>query len=105
MTILQAVAAGLPIVTTKIRAAADYLEEPANCLWVEPRNPAMLAESIGRVLDTPALQASMKENNLRLAKDFDVELVAEEYLQMFQEAAGRRTTEREAIASQERRHR
>jgi len=99
MTILQAVAAGLPIITTKIRAAADYLKEPANCLWVEPRNPAMLAESIGRLLGTPGLQLSMKENNLSLAKDFAVEVVAGEYLRQFQEAARRKHADRRGIAN------
>jgi glycosyltransferase involved in cell wall biosynthesis len=86
MTILQAVAAGMPIVTTKIRAAADYLAEPANCLWVEPRNPALLAERITRLLDAPGLQTSMRDNNLALAADFAVETVATEYLRIFKEA-------------------
>ncbi len=84
MTILQGVAAGLPIITTKIRAAADYLQDPKNCFWVEPRNADMLAERIGRLLRTPELQMSMKENNLLLAKEFAVEIVAGEYLRVFQ---------------------
>jgi glycosyltransferase involved in cell wall biosynthesis len=86
MTILQAVAAGMPIITTKIRAAADHLAEPANCLWVEPRNPAALAERIRRLLDDPRLQLSMRDNNLALAADFAVETVATEYLRIFSEA-------------------
>jgi glycosyltransferase involved in cell wall biosynthesis len=94
MTILQAVAAGLPIVTTKIRAAADYLQDPANCLWVEPRNPAMLAERIARLLGTPELQMSMKENNLSLAKEFAVDIIAKEYLRIFQQAASGSTSGR-----------
>ncbi|AOY59674.1 hypothetical protein B2D07_14505 [Desulfococcus multivorans] len=84
MTILQAVAAGLPIVTTKIRATGDYLTEPANCLWVEQHDPKMLAERICRLLDTPNLRKSMKENNLALARNFAVEVVAKDYLQLFQ---------------------
>jgi glycosyltransferase involved in cell wall biosynthesis len=92
MTILQAVAAGLPIITTKIRAAADYLMDPANCLWVEPRNTAMLAEKIGRLLGMPELQMAMQKNNLSLAKAFAVDIVAGEYLQIFQQAARRYTT-------------
>jgi glycosyltransferase involved in cell wall biosynthesis len=99
MTILQAVAAGLPIITTKIRAAADYLQDPANCLWVEPRNSVMLAERIGRLLGTPDLQMSMKENNLSLANEFAVEIVAGEYLRIFQEAARRNTTSRGGITN------
>ncbi len=99
MTILQAVAAGLPIITTKIRAAADYLKEPDNCLWVEPRDPAMLAESIGRLLGTPGLQMSMKQNNLSLAQNFAVEVVAGEYLRLFQEAVRQGTPDRGGVSN------
>ncbi len=87
MTILQAVAAGLPIVTTKVRATGDYLSDPANCLWVEPRDPAMLAQSICRLLDDADLRSCMKENNLSLARDFACEVVARDYLQLFRAIA------------------
>ena len=89
MTILQAVAAGLPAVTTKIRAAADYLKAPDNCLWVEPHNPQMLAESIRAILVSPQLASSMRENNLNLSRDFAVEVVTAEYTTVFREAARR----------------
>jgi len=90
MTLLQGAAAGLPIITTKVRAAADYLNEPAHCLWVEPHNPTMIAEHICTLLDGPALQRSMKENNRCLARLFSVEVVACDYLRLFQEAAAAR---------------
>ena len=45
LTIFNAVALGLPVLTTRIRAAADYLSEPENCLWVEPRDPEGIARS------------------------------------------------------------
>jgi glycosyltransferase involved in cell wall biosynthesis len=85
MTLLQGAAAGLPIITTKIRAAADYMNEPTNCLWVEPQDPSMLANTICRLLDRPELRGSMKENNISLAKGFAVESVAKDYLRLFDE--------------------
>ena len=87
MTLLQGAAAGLPIITTKIRAAADYMSEPANCLWAEPQNPAMLAELICRLLDDRGLRHCMAENNLALAKDFSAEVVAQDYLRLFTDIA------------------
>jgi glycosyltransferase involved in cell wall biosynthesis len=89
MTILQAMAAGLPIITTRIRAAADYLKDPENCLWVTAQEPAELASAIDRLLGDTGLCQSMKENNLSLAGQFSVEIVAEEYLQMFRSLGGR----------------
>jgi glycosyltransferase involved in cell wall biosynthesis len=87
MTLLQGAAAGLPIITTKIRAAADYLTEPVNCLWVEPQDPSMLANCICRLLDRSELRESMKKSNLSLARSFAVEAVAKEYLRMFEEVS------------------
>jgi glycosyltransferase involved in cell wall biosynthesis len=83
MTLLQGAAAGLPMITTRIRAAADYLTEPPNCLWVEPQDPAMLADCICKLLDSTGLRMSMKENNVALARSFASEVVAVEYLRLF----------------------
>lgn len=85
MVIFNAAAAGLPIVTTRIRAAADYLEEPENCLWVEPKNPQMLAEKIETVLRSPELRASMSQNNKLLAAEFSVSKVTTEYVAVFEQ--------------------
>jgi len=87
MTLLQGAAAGLPIITTKIRAAADYMAEPANCLWVEPQNPTMLADCICKLLDNADLRNCMKEKNLALANDFACEVVARDYLRLFKAVA------------------
>jgi glycosyltransferase involved in cell wall biosynthesis len=85
MVVFKSLAAGLPVVTTRIRAAADYLREPDNCLWVEPRNPPMLAEKIARLLEDPTLRASMSANNRTLARSFDAETVSREYLEAYRQ--------------------
>jgi glycosyltransferase involved in cell wall biosynthesis len=83
MVIFKSIAAGLPVVTTRIRAAADYLREPDNCLWVAPRNPQMLAEKIMQLLDRTETRASMRRNNLELARQFTARVVAPEYLEIY----------------------
>jgi len=85
MVIFNAAAAGLPIITTRIRAAADYLQEPENCLWVEPRRPDMLADRITELLKSPQLRLSMAGNNTKLAARFSAELVTAEYLKVYQQ--------------------
>jgi len=83
MVIFKSIAAGLPVVTTRIRAAADYLREPDNCLWVEPQNPPMLAEKIARLLDEPEARAAMRRRNVELARRFTAPFVAPEYLEIY----------------------
>lgn len=88
--ILNSLAAGLPIITTRIRGTADYLSEPENCLWVEPKQPEMLAEKVVQVLEQPELRAQMKRNNRILAQSFTAEIVAQEYLEIYNQlVAGR----------------
>jgi glycosyltransferase involved in cell wall biosynthesis len=89
MSIFHALAAGMPIVTTRIRGAADYLEEPRNCLWVESRNPAMLAEKIALLLKNPDMRRAMAEANRKLAQQFSPEIVTREYLQVYRKVIGR----------------
>jgi glycosyltransferase involved in cell wall biosynthesis len=85
MVIFNAAAAGLPIITTRIRAAADYLQEPLNCLWVEPRRPEMLAERVISLLTDSQLRAAMSANNQQLAAQFSPEIVTREYLQAYEQ--------------------
>jgi glycosyltransferase involved in cell wall biosynthesis len=83
MAIFNAAAAGLPILTTRIRGAADYLREPENCLWVEPRRPDLLAARIREVLANPELMATMNANNRQLAANFSPAVVAQDYLKVY----------------------
>lgn len=87
LVLLKSLAAGMPIITTRIRAAADYLNEPDNCLWVNPRNPHDLAEKITRVLDDDNLRSTMSANNHHLAEQFSPANIAREYLQLYEMVA------------------
>ncbi|HEY0006812.1 MAG TPA: glycosyltransferase family 4 protein [Pyrinomonadaceae bacterium] len=84
MVVFYALAAGIPIITTRIRAAADYLQEPDNCLWTEPQNPEMLAQRLEYLLSRRDLRETMSRNNRILAQQFKAELVAREYLEVYQ---------------------
>ena len=84
MVIFNAAAAGLPIITTRIRAAADYLSEPDNCRWVEPKHPVQLAETIQRLLGNSRAQETMALNNRKLAESFSAEIVTGEYVECYQ---------------------
>jgi glycosyltransferase involved in cell wall biosynthesis len=90
MVILKSIAAGLPIITTRIRGAADYLCEPENCLWVEPQNSQMLAEKVMILLDNSELRNQMKYNNQRLSEMFNPERVASEFAEVYLKVIGRK---------------
>ena len=85
MVIFNAAAAGLPIVTTRIRAAADYLQEPENCLWAEPQRPDSLADKLSEILTNQELRSLMAGNNKELAARFSAAIVTAEYVNVYQQ--------------------
>lgn len=46
MAVFQAVGAGRPVITTRIRAAADYMTENEHCLWVEKKSTTGISADI-----------------------------------------------------------
>ena len=85
MVIFNAAAAGLPIITTRLRAAADYLKEPDNCLWVEPRGPELLAGRMIDLLRHSELSERMCVANKQLAAQFSAESVTTEYVSAYEQ--------------------
>ncbi len=83
MAVFQAVGAGKPVITTNIRAAADYMVEYENCLWVEAKNPPQLALQISRLLSDKSLQDKMKQNNLILSEKFTAEKIVKNVIEYF----------------------
>ena len=76
MVILEALAAGLPIVSTPFGAIPDILKDGINGFLIEPNAPERLAEKILLVLHREELKKRMKTANLQLAKnEFDREIV------------------------------
>jgi glycosyltransferase involved in cell wall biosynthesis len=83
MAIFTSVAAGLPVITTQIRAAADYLHEPDNCLWIDQKNPEMIAEKIIYLLRNPDVCNRMSRNNKELSKSFSQKIICQELALIF----------------------
>jgi glycosyltransferase involved in cell wall biosynthesis len=78
MGLFNSVAAGLSILTTRIRAANDYLTEPENCLWVEPRSSDSIYQGLDRLLSSETLMDEMKRKNIEKARLFSKKVVCAE---------------------------
>lgn len=83
MVVFQSLAAGLPIITTRIRAAADYLKEPKNVLWVEPKNPISIEFAMKKLLINHNVRIQMCNNNKLLSEQFTTNNNAIEYNRIF----------------------
>jgi glycosyltransferase involved in cell wall biosynthesis len=76
----EAMDAGLPIVTTRIRGAVDHLVEGKHALFVEPRDVKGLASAVVEVLRNPDLRLRMATANRDRIRLFDPHAVGSEYL-------------------------
>lgn len=83
--ITEAMDAGLPIITTRIRGAADYLKHGINGLFIPPRDPTAIANAVELLLSDPPLCAKMAQINQEKVKDFTPEIVGRQYLNVIEE--------------------
>lgn len=81
--LFKAVAVGLPIVTTRIRAARDYLSEPQNCFFCT-NEPMNIADRASSLIGDAALRESMSRNNLAFGKTLSPETIAREFTDIYE---------------------
>ena len=84
MTLFKAVANGLPIITTQIRAAKDQLVSPNNCLWVDGKSGDSVATALMEIYENEDLRYSMRTNNIILGQRFTKAKVCENIDSIFQ---------------------
>jgi glycosyltransferase involved in cell wall biosynthesis len=90
----EAMDAGLAIVTTPIRGAADHLVDGENVLFVESGDVDALAAAISTLLRDPALRDRMAAANRDVLRRFEPDVVAAEYFEILESlAAERRSAE------------
>ena len=86
--ITEAMAYGLPVVTTPLRGMADHLKDGENALFVRPKDPISLATAIRRLLGDEALRDRMRQANLAKVEEFAPAAAARTYLDALRDVAG-----------------
>ena len=81
--LFKAVAVGLPIVTTRVRAAADYMSEPGNCLYCT-QEPENVADRIERLVNEKALREEISRSNLTLGQSLLPDEIAREFIGIYE---------------------
>ena len=75
MALFKAVACGLPVITTQVRAAKDYLKSPENTLWAEGKSATSVSAAMTQIFESECLRNSMSKNNRQLGKQFSREQI------------------------------
>ncbi|MDP3013490.1 MAG: glycosyltransferase, partial [Candidatus Subteraquimicrobiales bacterium] len=88
--ISEAMNVGLPIITTRLRGAADHLIEGVNALFVPPRDPVVLAKTVIELLSNSDLRSRMGLANKEKIKDFAPDVVGRQYLNVLHDVIKRK---------------
>ncbi len=87
LIILEAMAAGLPIVGTRIQGFQDVLTDGVEGLLVPPRESAPMCEALKRLLHDAAMREEMGRAGARHAQQFSWEEMSGRVLTFYEEAA------------------
>jgi glycosyltransferase involved in cell wall biosynthesis len=83
-SMMEAMAAGLPCIASKIRGNTDLIEEGKGGYLRSPEDIEGLAEVINTLADNKDLRKSMSFNNIETIKKFDVEIVKKEIKDVYE---------------------
>lgn len=83
--LVEAMAAGLPVVASRVGGVPDLVAHGVNGLLVPPGEPPALAAAIGRILGHPDLARRMGESGRRRASRFSLETMVEKIDALYQE--------------------
>jgi phosphatidylinositol alpha-mannosyltransferase len=85
IVLLEAMAAGAPLVASNISGYNNVASNDVNALLVEPGNPVELAKSIMRSCDEPELRHTLVKGGYERATDFSMQRLAEQYLSIYRQ--------------------
>src|SRR5260221_14071446 len=86
---LEAMAAGLPVVATRVSAVPEAVVDGETGLLVPPRDPSSLAGALRRLAEDPALRERLgRAGRARVRERFGLERMIEETLAVYRESKG-----------------
>jgi len=83
-SILEAMQAGLPIVSTNVGAIPEVIADKKSGLLVEPKNPDRLAKKIKYLIDNPEVAKRLGENAKEKVKEFSLEKMLEKTEELYE---------------------
>ncbi len=87
--IIEAQAAGVPVVATEVGGVVDIIEDKKNGLLVPPGSPDEIAEAVIRIYREPELARSLAENaHKKVQEKYNLELMVRQTIDVYKEALG-----------------
>lgn len=89
LALLEAMAAGVPVVATRVGGNVEVLNDPCTGLLVPPRSPADLADAILRLIDDPVQRRQLSAGGRRRVEAaFSLKRMVNEYERLYTSLVG-----------------
>lgn len=85
ISILEAYASGVPVVTTDVGGIPYIAEHERTALLVPARDPEAMAKAIRNLLESPALKATLVDNGFREAENYAWPVVRESWTRLYRQ--------------------
>lgn len=92
LVILEALASGLPVVTSAVAGAAELLTPQCGVAVDDPEDAAVLARAVGDLVGNPAGLAAASAEAREVAEGHGWAAMGDRYLELFERIAGSRVT-------------
>jgi phosphatidylinositol alpha-mannosyltransferase len=86
VVLLEAMAAGVPIVASDIDGYRNVATDQVDAMLVEPGNPNALAQALTRVIGDDQIAEKLTIAGLQRAQQFSMEALAHRYVELYREA-------------------
>jgi glycosyltransferase involved in cell wall biosynthesis len=90
LSVMEAMAAGVPVVATRVGSLDEMIRDGVSGLLIEPGSPELLARAVRTVLDRPDRAAAMAaEAKETVFRRYSVDRMVQRYAALFESLAGR----------------
>lgn len=85
--LLEAMAQGVPLVTTWVGGVTELVEHGVNGLFVSPKDPAKIAASVRSILEKPVMARGLVQKGFERVRGFSTEAMADRTEAVYREIA------------------
>lgn len=89
LVLLEAMAAGLPVVGNDVQGVRDAITENVNGLLARPNDPQSMASRIAQIIDNPELERALRAAGRKKARAHDWRTIAERHCDIYRSVVRR----------------
>lgn len=83
-TVIEAMAAEIPVIATKVGAVPEIIEDEESGILIEPKNHKAMAEAIKKIINDKSLSEKLARNGKKVVEEnFNIEKMIKKYEDLF----------------------